>query len=96
MRPWRAMRRPREARHERLAITGSRHPPAQGLVAMKRKSENMARSSRGLKRICPECATEYADQEGRLTACPSCATKPETEAGVVQPLQSVWGAPFRK
>ncbi len=33
-------------------------------------------SDRGLKHVCPECATKYYDLRKEVVACPRCGAKP--------------------
>ena len=37
--------------------------------------EDMNRSNRGLKHVCPECATKYYDLKKEVVACPRCGAK---------------------
>lgn len=36
----------------------------------------MNTSERGLKHICPECASKYFDLNNKIVACPGCGAKP--------------------
>jgi uncharacterized protein (TIGR02300 family) len=36
----------------------------------------MNASDRGLKHVCPECATKYYDLQKESVACPRCGAKP--------------------
>ncbi len=38
--------------------------------------EDMNTSDRGLKHVCPECATKYYDLRREVVACPKCGAKP--------------------
>ena len=38
--------------------------------------EDMNTSERGLKHVCPECATKYYDLKMKVVACPRCGAKP--------------------
>ncbi len=38
--------------------------------------EDMKPSDRGLKHVCPECATKYYDLRKEVVACPICGVKP--------------------
>ncbi len=38
--------------------------------------EDMNTSDRGLKHVCPECATKYYDLKKKVVACPRCGAKP--------------------
>ena len=38
--------------------------------------EDMNTSDRGLKHVCPECATKYYDPRKEVVACPTCGAKP--------------------
>ncbi len=38
--------------------------------------EDMNTSDRGLKHVCPECATKYYDLRREVVACPRCGAKP--------------------
>ncbi len=38
--------------------------------------EDMNTSDRGLKHVCPECATKYYDLRKEVVACPRCGAKP--------------------
>ncbi len=40
------------------------------------ETENMSKSDRGLKHVCPECATKYYDLRKEVVACPRCGAKP--------------------
>ena len=37
---------------------------------------DMNNSDRGLKHICPECASKYYDLGKAIVACPKCGAKP--------------------
>ncbi len=41
----------------------------------------MNTSDRGLKHVCPECATKYYDLRKEVVACPRCGAKPIVEVG---------------
>jgi DNA-directed RNA polymerase subunit RPC12/RpoP len=41
--------------------------------------EYMNTSDRGLKHVCPECATKYYDLKREVVACPRCGAKPLAE-----------------
>ena len=36
----------------------------------------MSTSDRGLKHVCPECATKYYDLRKAVVLCPRCGSKP--------------------
>ncbi len=36
----------------------------------------MNTSDRGLKHVCPECATKYYDLRKEVVTCPKCSAKP--------------------
>ncbi len=38
--------------------------------------EDMNTSDRGLRHVCPECATKYYDLKKKVVACPRCGAKP--------------------
>ncbi len=38
--------------------------------------EDMNTSDRGLKHVCPECATKYYDPNKKVVTCPRCGAKP--------------------
>ncbi len=40
------------------------------------ETEDMNTSDRGLKHVCPECATKYYDLRKEVVACPRCGAKP--------------------
>jgi DNA-directed RNA polymerase subunit RPC12/RpoP len=40
------------------------------------ETEDMNTSDRGLKHVCPECATKYYDLGKEVVACPRCGAKP--------------------
>ncbi len=41
-----------------------------------KETEYMNTSDRGLKHVCPECATKYYDLRKEVVACPRCGAKP--------------------
>ncbi len=41
----------------------------------------MSTSDRGLKHVCPECATKYYDLRKEVVACPRCGAKPLAAKG---------------
>ncbi len=41
------------------------------------ETEEMNTSDRGLKHVCPECATKYYDLKKKVVACPRCGAKPQ-------------------
>ena len=49
---------------------------AVGLHALIEGPEDMKRSDRGLKHVCPECETKYYDLRKEVFACPRCGAKP--------------------
>jgi ssDNA-binding Zn-finger/Zn-ribbon topoisomerase 1 len=49
---------------------------AVGLHALIEGSEDMKRSDRGLKHVCPECEIKYYDLRKEVFACPRCGAKP--------------------
>ncbi len=40
------------------------------------ETEDMNTSDRGLKHVCPACATKYYDLRREVVACPRCGAKP--------------------
>ncbi len=40
------------------------------------ETEDMNTSDRGLKHVCPECATKYYDLTREVVACPRCGATP--------------------
>jgi hypothetical protein len=40
------------------------------------ETEDMNTSDRGLKHVCPECATKYYDLKREVVDCPRCGAKP--------------------
>ena len=46
------------------------------LHASMEEPEDMKTSDRGLKHVCPECATKYYDLRKEVVACPKCGAKP--------------------
>ncbi len=40
------------------------------------ETEDMNISDRGLKHVCPECATKYYDLKKKVVTCPRCGAKP--------------------
>jgi rubrerythrin len=56
---------------------GRDHPShAVELHTLIEESEDMNTSDRGLKHVCPECATKYYDLKKKVVACPRCGAKP--------------------
>jgi hypothetical protein len=59
----------------------------------------MITSRQDSKQVCPNCAAEHPKPTGQVTDCPKCGAKLITAgpgAETLQPVQSVWGAPFPK
>jgi DNA-directed RNA polymerase subunit RPC12/RpoP len=46
------------------------------LYTLIEETEDMNTSDRGLKHVCPECATKYYDLRREVVACPRCGAKP--------------------
>ncbi len=46
------------------------------LLTLIEETEDMNTSDRGLKHVCPECATKYYDLRREVVACPRCGAKP--------------------
>jgi len=56
---------------------GRDHPNQAGeLHTLIEETEDMNTSDRGLKHVCPECATKYYDLKGAVVACPGCGANP--------------------
>ena len=52
------------------------HTEATELHTSIEEPEDMNTSDRGLKHVCPECATKYYDLKNKVVACPKCGAKP--------------------
>jgi DNA-directed RNA polymerase subunit RPC12/RpoP len=52
------------------------HRQAVELHTLIEEPEDMKTSDRGLKHVCPECATKYYDLKKEVVACPRCGAKP--------------------
>ncbi len=52
------------------------HTEATELHTSIEEPEDMNTSDRGLKHVCPECATKYYDLRKEVVACPRCGAKP--------------------
>ncbi len=52
------------------------HRQAVELHTLIEEPEDMNTSDRGLKHVCPECATKYYDLKKKVVACPRCGAKP--------------------
>ena len=61
-------------------------PPGDELHTLIEEPEDMNTSDRGLKHVCPECATKYYDLKKEVVACPKCGAKP-LAAKVPQPAR---------
>ncbi len=46
------------------------------LLTLIEEPEYMNTSDRGLKHVCPECATKYYDLKKKVVTCPRCGAKP--------------------
>ena len=56
---------------------GRDHPNQAGeLHTLIEETEDMNTSDRGLKHVCPACATKYYDLRREVVACPKCGAKP--------------------
>jgi len=56
---------------------GRDHPnQAVELHTLIKEPEDMNTSDRGLKHVCPECATKYYDLKKKVVTCPKCGAKP--------------------
>ncbi len=53
------------------------------------ETEYMNTSDRGLKHVCPECATKYYDLKKKAVTCPKCGAKPPaaTDRKAAQPAR---------
>ena len=62
----------------RVAKAAGRDHPSQAveLHTLIEEPEDMNTSDRGLKHVCPECATKYYDLKKKVVACPRCGAKP--------------------
>ncbi len=60
------------------ALAAGRDHPSQAveLHTLIEDTEDMNTSDRGLKHVCPECATKYYDLKREVVACPRCGDKP--------------------
>ena len=60
------------------ALAAGRDHPSQAveLLTLIEEPEYMITSDRGLKHVCPECATKYYDLKKKVVACPRCGAKP--------------------
>jgi hypothetical protein len=56
-------------------LAESRRQPAELHTSIE-ETEDMKTSDRGLKHVCPECATKYYDLRKEVVACPRCGAKP--------------------
>ena len=66
----------RRALADALAAGRDHMSQAVELHTLIEETENMNKSDRGLKRVCPECATKYYDLKKEVVACPKCGAKP--------------------
>jgi ribosomal protein L37AE/L43A len=58
---------------------GRDHPnQAVELHRLIEETEYMDTSDRGLKHVCPKCATKYYDLKKEVVVCPKCGAKPAT------------------
>ncbi len=53
-----------------------RRRQAVALHTLIEEPEDMNTSDRGVKHVCPECATKYYDLRRVVVACPRCGAKP--------------------
>ncbi len=60
------------------ALAAGRDHPSQAVEShtLIEEHEYMNTSDRGLKHVCPECATKYYDLKKKVATCPRCGTKP--------------------
>ncbi len=60
------------------ALEASRDHPSQAveLPTPIEETEDMNTSDRGMKHVCPKCATKYYDLKKEVVACPKCGAKP--------------------
>ncbi len=66
----------RQALGSALAAGRDRPNQAVELRTLIEDTEDMNTSDRGLKHVCPECATKYYDLKKKVVACPRCGAKP--------------------
>ncbi len=61
-----------------VAKAAGRDHPSQAveLHTLIEEPEDMSTSDRGLKHVCPECATKYYDLKKKVVTCPRCGAKP--------------------
>ncbi len=60
------------------AVAAGRDYPSQAveLLTLIEETEDMKTSDRGMKHVCPKCATKYYDLRKEVVACPKCGAKP--------------------
>jgi ssDNA-binding Zn-finger/Zn-ribbon topoisomerase 1 len=60
------------------AVAAGRDHPSQAveLLTLIEETEVMNTSDRGLKHVCPECATKYYDLRKEVVTCPRCGADP--------------------
>ena len=60
--------------------------------------EYMNTSDRGLKHVCPKCATKYYDLKKKVVTCPRCGAKPPAakDPKATRPAGKTDSATFRR
>ncbi len=83
-----------------VAKAAGRDYPSQAveLHSLIEEPEYMNTSDRGLKHVCPECATKYYDLNKKVVACPRCDAKPlaAIDPKATQPARKTGGTTFRR
>ncbi len=61
-----------------VAKAAGRDHPSQAveLHTLIEEPEDMNTSDRGLRHVCPKCATKYYDLKKKVVTCPRCGAKP--------------------
>ncbi len=76
------------------ALEAGRDHPSQAveLLTLIEEPEYMNTSDRGLKHVCPECATRYYDLKREVVACPKCGAKPlaAIDPRATEPAKKNW------
>ncbi len=82
------------------ALEAGRDHPSQAveLHTLIEETEDMNTSDRGLKHVCPECATKYYDLRKEVVACPRCGAKPPAaiDPKATQSARKTGGTTFRR
>ncbi len=83
-----------------VAKAAGRDHPSQAveLLTLIEEPEYMNTSARGLKHVCPECATKYYDLKREAVTCPRCGAKPPAaiDPKATQSARKTGGTTFRR